>query len=460
MKTAPTPSEELRPARVKRRVRSNPNHFSAPCKAFYDALPHAWRTYISPLLQFATMQQIDPSTIDDAVIALYRAQMVEWTIQDPDSVIACLIKDWNTLRAFPSFASLNSLSVRPRLRQQASERRSALLQPPIRDEFDRLYGRRHPREGVQAHNAYNERKRMERLVEAASLCGHTIGCIADLANRQVLKDATDRLYAGCERSKARDLVLLTLERALRNGAQTAELQETVLAFRFEFEQAGISAPAKTARTIAAFDMQAIVALLDASAAALHEALSGKVGYDELARSRAAIATALILWNLCPRRTIEVAEFTPKQGYGRPQLHAMHGADVIDLEANLPESLSNGIDRYHAVMTARIGRPPTHLLDSGRKSPVSGSSLSTGVTRLLASMGYPDLNPGLLRDGANAAALAEGDDIITSLAEANGYRYAANFRMRYRGLIFSKASHRVESSLYPKTPELEPRGSRA
>lgn len=433
------------PVRKGKKPRAKPASFSGECRAVYTAMPKALRTYLSPLLQYASDREIAPGQIDDQAIGQYRDALARWGVKDPAPFIACLVRDWNRLRSIEGLDHLQPLAPPVGKRAAATAVRSQVLSSRLREELDEYFGTALPQESPRAHTLYNARKRVERLAEAVVATGHAVGSVADLADVHALSSAVDALYPNIHRSKARDLALQAVENVLAASGQAAGLAKIVRKVRFRHRQAGIDLPARAKAQVSHFTMSTVLAVIDAAVAELDRVLAGKPDYDALARARACIAVGLVLWNLCPRSTIEQATFSAVSLPGRPGLTGPHNGATVGLETDLPGGLASGIDRYHAAMQARLGRPPSVLLETGRRQRVSGSALSTGVRRFLADIGHPGMTLQLLRDGANVAFIADNPRLLSWLSDANGFRYAANFAARFRSLIGLTDSQRIEDS---------------
>ncbi|AOG05446.1 hypothetical protein [Bosea sp. RAC05] len=428
-----------------KKPRAIPSTFSTACQAIYTAMPKNLRTYISPLFQYASDRGIDPAQIDDQAIEQFRNQLAVWGVQDPAPFISCLVRDWNVIRTMEGCSHL--LELTPPVGKRAASRasRAEAFSARFVEELDQEFGTASPRESDDAHNRYNARKRIERVAETMIKHGHMVGSIADLADKAALKSAIDELYPDILRTKARDLVLLGIERALAKSGQAASLAKVVRAVRYRHQQAGIDLPANTKRQVSHFTMETVFAIFDAAVLEMEQALAGKPNYDALARARACIAVGLVLWNLCPRGTIEGATFSGDHTGIRHRLMGPQNSSSVDLERDLPKEMGASIDRYVLAVTQYLGRTPSALLDSGRDEPVSGSALSTGVRRFLTSIGHDDLTLQRLRDGANAAYLKANPKMAEWLSDANGFRYTANFKVRFRALMGINDAQRLEDT---------------
>lgn len=445
MNEKPDASFEAPAKRCRLKPRAKPSSFGPEIGSLYQEMPKRFRTYISPLLQYASDQHIAASEIDDETIDLYRDQLADWGVQDPQSFISSLIRAWNELRTLQAFNHLQALTPRAGKRETARLLRGQLLPARFWEELDQLFGSPDPNASPAEHNLYNERNRIVRIAETAAKSGHQVGSIADLADYPMLTAAVDNLYPGAARSKARDLALQAIERALQKSGQAAGLIKVVRKVRFRHRPAGIDLPANQVKKVGHFTTQIVASIMDAVVVELERVLANSPDYDALARARACIAVGLAIWNLCPRGTIEQATFSRPNGGGRPHLEGPRNRTLVDLEHGLPEEFGAAIELYHAAITDRLGHAPHAFLDSGRLGPVSGSALSTGVKRFLSAVGHGGLTLQLLRDGANIAAIRENEKIVPWLSDANGFRFASNFRTRFRSLLGRDGTQRIEDS---------------
>lgn len=434
-----------------KKPRANPSRFTLACRLLYMALPKDRRTYLSPLLHYASERGLKPDEIDDATIEAYRDQLSCWGVKDPASFIASLVRDWNILRGQGAFAGLTALTSPVGKRVQNRARRLALLSPSVMAELDEIHDGQLRTPNSAEHASYNRRKRFERLIEAAAEEGLTITQIADLAGPGVLRKAVNRLYPRIKKaSKPRDIMLTDLERFFRDASMVSQADQ-VEQVRRGFPLAGIGIAPQSAAMIATFSRSDMVVIAGHAIKIVAELKPGSSGRKAIACARAAIAILLVIFNTCPRGTIEAARFCgEREGRRRPSLLGPHGnAENIDLEANLPPAAIAALDYYYATLASWIGQAPQTLFDVPMgETPRSGSALSTGVRRLLEKFGYPAFTLQLLRDGVNAVFLAaKADD---QLSAANGYAFDANFRYRYAALKGSDIAAQIEASFVART----------
>ena len=434
-----------------KKPRANPSRFTPACRLIYTALPKDKRPYLSPLLHYASERGLKPEEIDNAAIDAYREQLARWGVEDAASFIASLVRDWNSLQGQGAFAGLTPLISPVGKREQDRARRLALLSPSVMAELDKIHDGRLRTPNSPEHASYNRRKRFERLIEAAVEEGATINQIADLTGPGVLRKAVNRLYPRIKKAtKSRDIILTDLERFFRDASMASQAAE-VGRVRCQYPRAGLGIAPGSAARIATFSRSDMLAIVADAIKVVAELKPGSSGRKAIACGRAAIAILLVIFNTCPRGTIEAARFGGEpEGRRRPSLLGPHGnAESINLETNLPPAAIAALDHYYATVASWIGQAPRTLFDVPKdETPRSGSALSTGVRRLLEKFGYPEFTLQLLRDGVNAAFLAAKDD--DQLSGANGYAFDANFQYRYAALKGSDIAAQIEASFAGRT----------
>lgn len=434
-----------------KKPRANPSRFTPACRLIYIALPKDKRPYLSPLLHYASERGLKPEEIDDAAIDAYREQLACWGVEDAASFIASLVRAWNSLQGQGAFAGLTPLTSPVGKREQDRARRLALISPSVMAELDKIHDGRLRTPNSPEHASYNRRKRFERLIEAAAEEDFTINQIADLAGPGVLRKAVNRLYPRINAaSKPRDIMLTDLEGFFRDASMVSQAA-VVGRVRRQYPRAGIGIAPGTAALITTFSRSDMVAIVADAIKVVAELKPGSSGRKAIACGRAAIAILLVVFNTCPRGTIEAARFCDEpKGRHRPSLLGPHGnAKKIDLEANLPPLAVAALDHYYIVLASWIGQAPQSLFDVPKgETPRSGSALSTGVRRALEKAGYPDFSLQLLRDGVNAVFLASTD--AKELPAANGYAFDANFQYRYAALKGSDIAAQIEASFVGRT----------
>jgi hypothetical protein len=440
-------TNSVRPKRKILKPRSNPSSLNSACREIYLGFPDkSFRTYIAPLLRFAHDRGIDPWAIDDHVIEDFKAALVDYGVVDPNAFISPLIRDWNRLRGHSAFAALKLLKPVTGKRASVRATRQQLISAAVWQELNQIHGGRLKSRNSSEHAAYNQRKRLERLVEVAAVGGAAIAQLAELADLVVLRQAINRLYPNTKApSKPRDILLSELERFFRKASQPlqAEIVEDV---RRSFPLAGIGLAPGSAAMVVTFSQDDMIAIASSAIAIVNRLEPGSSGRKAIAHARAAIAILLVLFNTCPRGTLEAATFSGKRpDRPRPALLGPHGnAEHLDLEANLPPAATAALDHYYGSLTSWLGRTPQTLFDvPNGESARSGSALSTGVRRLLEDFGYPGFTLQLLRDGVNAFFLRARK--AKELAAANGYAFEANFQHRYKALDGSDIAGQIEAS---------------